>query len=186
MCGVEMKKTFEDELKAEYEIRELCGFENIADTLLENYEIETLGDLVELDLAEVYEEDIKPLVKAFSKFDDGVLSKEDKEYLKDVDDNEEMLDYIKEMFESIQAEIYGEEEEEEADVEEEYEDEEEYSEEEYSEDEDEEETLTFKEELAESYDIGSATKLLGTNYILHLFIEDQESKKWTKKARIIY
>ncbi len=176
-----MSKTLENELNAEDKIRKLCGFENIADTLLENYEIETLGDLVELDLEELYEEDIKPLVKAFSKFDDGVLSKEDKEYLKDVDDNDEMLAYIKETFEYIQDQIYSEDEETEADSEEEYEDEADGSEEE----EEESETLTFKEELADSYDIGSATKLLGTNYILHVFIEDQESEKWTKKARII-
>lgn len=207
-----MNKTLENELKAEDNINELCGFKNIATTLLRNYEIETLGDLVEMNLEEIAEEDIKPLVKAFSEFDDGVLSKEDKEYLRDVDDNDEMLAYIKETFEYIQEQIYSEEEDHEECEEEDsadcenceeescegceyYEENEDSSDcenceeescegcEYYKEDEEAVEKSNFKEGLKNSYEIGSAKKLLGLNHIVNIFIEDNESTKWNQKHK---
>lgn len=194
-----MNKTLKSALNAGDIINGLCGFENIAATLSEKYEIETLGDLMEIDLEEIAEEDIKPLVKAFSKFDDGVLSKEDKEYLRDIDDNDEMLAYIKEMFEYIKDQIYEEDnvsecegcEEESCEGCEYYDDSCEGCEEEscdgceYHEEADDEtsEKSNFKEGLDNSYDIGSAKKLLGLNHIVNIFIEDNESTKWNQKHK---
>lgn len=59
-----MLKSLESQLVSEDPLTNLCGFKSIAESFSENYEISTLGELLEIDLDNLEEEDLKALTKS--------------------------------------------------------------------------------------------------------------------------
>lgn len=199
-----MRKTMEEELALEDNLKKLAGLYKVADFLKENYEIVTLGDLIELDIEEVEEEDQKDIALALAEFRDGNLSKKDIKNIKLLEDGEgieeaeSLGEYVQGILDTIreQLEYYEEEDEEGEYEEEEYEEEDEegeYEEEDYEEEdeegeyEEEDEESEYEEDeeengslIAASQETGSSKTLLGKCYIMNIFVEDKESK-WTQQ-----